>query len=90
MRESLLALPSGYNKIAMISRLLSHVFFVLGVAMFGVAGYLYFAPAPASCLEVAESAKDVSDNIPGKKTPVVFHFHNSSSRPIRILGLNQC
>ena len=74
----------------MIYRLLSYVFFLGGVGLLGLAGYFYFAPAPAACLEIAETAMEMSNCVPGQKTPVVFHFHNSSSKPIRILGLNQC
>jgi hypothetical protein len=75
---------------AMICRWLSHVFVLAGLVLFGLAGYFYFAPAPDPCLDVAEQAMELSGCIPGQKTPVVFHFQNHSSRPIRVLGLVTC
>jgi hypothetical protein len=74
----------------MMYRWLSYGFFAAGVGFLGLAGYFYFALAAVSYLEVSETDKQISDCMPGKEIPVVFHFHNTSSKPIRILGLNTC
>ena len=74
----------------MIYRLLSYVFYGAGLVLLGLAGYFCFAPEPALCLEVAQADMEIADCVPGKKIPVVFHFNNSSTRPIRILGLVMC
>jgi hypothetical protein len=74
----------------MMYRWLSYGFFAAGVGFLGLAGYYYFAPAPASCLEVSETDQQISDCVAGQEKPVVFHFNNTSSKPIRILGLNTC
>ncbi len=74
----------------MLTRMLSWFFLVAGLGLLGLGAYYYWAPAADSSLEVFECEKEIADSVPGRKTTVVYHFHNHSSQPLRVLGLAGC
>jgi hypothetical protein len=71
-------------------RMLSNFFFLLGLVLFGLAGYFYFAPAAGPSLEIAATEINVADCRPGRQTEIAVELNNTSSKPLRILGLAEC
>lgn len=54
-------------------------------------GYDYFMSGPpVPQLELTESDIEVPDAVAGREITVAYAYHNASSRPIRILGGNNC
>ena len=78
------------KSVFLMNRILSNVFLVAGVIFLGLAGYCYFAPAAGPSLQVAETSIDIGAPPAGRQTEVAVQLNNTSSKPMRILGLAEC
>jgi hypothetical protein len=61
-----------------------------GLCLLAFGAYMHFTPRHARGLEVAETDVEVLDCKAGEPRAIVFRFHNSSGKPIRILGIQTC
>ncbi len=57
--------------------------------MLGVAGYSYFAPPPGPDLE-ADTDIEVTNCYAKEKRDVTIRLNNTSSQPMRVVGLTLC
>jgi hypothetical protein len=87
-------LECGYEPYAqardIMNRILSNLFFLAAVVFLGLAGWFCFAPAPGPSLKIADTDIDVGSFPAGRESEVAVHLTNTSSKPMRILGLAEC
>jgi uncharacterized protein (DUF58 family) len=73
----------------MVFRGLASLLLLLGFALVIAGAYCFFDPRSAAPLNVATDIQ-IAACVVGEKRDIVVQIHNSSSRPIRILGLAEC
>lgn len=80
----------------MIARSLANGFFLLGVALLGVAavGYLTVSPGAdadrLACVTVDETERIFADATAGQALDVAFRVSNAAGRTARVVGLAEC
>jgi hypothetical protein len=73
-----------------IAKCIGKALLLLGVGLLGLASWEYFASAGDQRVTVDEQDLWVDVERPGVEVTVVFHVHNSSHKPVRVVGLSQC
>jgi uncharacterized protein (DUF58 family) len=74
----------------MMSRVLSLVFFVAGLALLGVAVIEYVDRVYSPGVTVDEPEREITDCEAGSTHTITFRIHNPTSRTVRVVGLSQC
>lgn len=64
--------------------------FFPGACLLAVAAFSYFSPPSGPALEDLQTNVEVPDCTVGEKREVTLRLHNSSGRPLRVLGLALC
>jgi hypothetical protein len=73
----------------MVSRILSYVFFLIAVALFGIAGYGYYqsTDGPGAAFDETDRAfvgLKIGENV------VTFRLHNPTRHAVRVVGVSYC
>ena len=73
----------------MISRVLSYVFFLIAVILFGIAGYGYYLSTDAPGAALLEPEREFPGLAVGENA-VMFRIHNPTRHTVRVVGFSFC
>jgi hypothetical protein len=72
-----------------MSRILSYVFFLIAVVLFGVAGYGYYESTDGPGAAFDETEREFLGLALGENV-VTFRLHNPTRHAVRVVGVSYC
>jgi hypothetical protein len=70
--------------------MLSNGFYVAGLVLLGIAGFLWWTQEDGPGAAVADPERTLSGIRPGEVALVVYLLHNPTRHPVRVCGLSEC